>query len=1552
MDGNSFNGHDSTTTLARKRRRLLLSKKKLSNLGQNKENEPTSTPTAGTLPGCSRDTATRYPLQSTNSNDSHTLPSQWHLDILQNKKRSRIIAANGVNLFNRFNNADTSPSFYVGESSNISKRQRFTQKQLLITTHAALNNPHTPPDITNPHYGSYPNPNVSRTSYSSDDSNGDSEDCDSFGHNSDSDDSMEPHDILDQHNQSYSDIGDPVWECLICQACMWSGKIVLPYMKQPPLLLEKLLHHKTDPESKNFQANIRTYNAMFSFTSPGMKFDTTIPKGGGPPTMRLHGQTCHRIGSLVPPQGALPQYAQLYIYDTDHEITNRMRCFKDNTSIETAIVAKLKRMLDDNNVLVKAFRMARDMFKANPYVELRLKLIGDRHDDGRVYNMPTVAEVAALIVGDVDTGEMRDLVVQYRSGKLQRIDEFNPSYLSYQYPLIFCYGEDGYRNNILHKYRDETTVTRKNRQSIKDWLCFRLQERTDEPKTLLYSRKLFQQFLVDGYAMMESERLNWLRNNQSKLRVRKYNNLQQRCDQGEKNPGNKQGKRVVLPSSFVGSKRYMDQLYFDGMAISSRLGFPDLFITFTCNPNWPEITRLLSPKNLKPHDRPDIVAKVFNIKFKELMVDLTKKHILGKVMAFMYTIEFQKRGLPHAHILIFFHPQSKYPTPSDIDNIICAEIPDPEIHPALYALVKSHMIHGLCGLSRPDSRCMRNRQCSKYYPKKFIEDTVVNAEGYPLYRRRSNTHVITKNNIKLDNRNVVPYNTRLLLKYQAHINMEWCNQCTSIKYLFKYIHKGYDRIGASVVASKANTGQQHECVDEIKQYLDCRYVSPSEACWRIFSYKVHGRKPAVERMFFHLIGEKVVYYKDCEQMEHVLESASITESMFTSWLVANATYAEARSLTYGEFVTKFVYVKRNRMWKPRKRGFTIGRLVWVPPTTGELFYLRMMLTVAKGPTCYEDIRRVGETQYDTFREACIAMGFLDDDREYICALKEASAWGTGHYLRKLFVVMLLSGAVNRPAHVWKESWILLADGLLYEQKQIANNPCTELCQIEKMLQLNHRTLHDFKPIPYPNDYVIQQLGNRLIYDERQYNIQDMKAEFDKLFKCLTDEQRKIFDQIMDAVNKQQGGVFFLHGYGGTGKTYMWRTLASALRSKHEICLTVATSGIASLLLPGGRTAHSKFKLPVPCVENSTCKINFNDPSAGLLREAKLIIWDEAPMAHKYCFETLDRTLKDVMSNYGNSDTIFGGKVVIFGGDFRQILPVVPGGSRSDIVHSTINASYIWHYVKVLNLTKNMRLSSGPTEQDKKEIADFSDWLLKIGEGRISEPNDGYANIDIPPKLLITDFDDPIQAIVESTYPDFLNCYQSTDYLKNRAILASTLDIVDNINDHILAIMPGEIRDYYSSNSVDRSEIHDSNILQVLSPEFLSSLRTSGLPNHHLKLKVGTPIMLMRNIDQSQGLCNGTRLIITNMAAHVLEAKLMGDNNNGKVIYIPRMDMSPSQSPWPFKLSRRQFPVIVAYAMTINKSQISRPIVGLGWTLYTSRCFHTWTDLCCRFTSYN
>jgi len=146
--------------------------------------------------------------------------------------------------------------------------------------------------------------------------------------------------------------------------------------------------------------------------------------------------------------------------------------------------------------------------------------------------------------------------------------------------------------------------------------------------------------------MMESERLSFIKYNQSKLRVDKYNNLCQ-ASTSSQTQGSQQGKRVVLPSSFIGSRRFMDQLYFDGMTICSYMGFPDLFITFTCNPKWPEITRLLAKLKLSPTERPDIVSRVFKIKFEQLLTDLTKNHLLGKTIACK----------PSLFVILFLFPQ-------------------------------------------------------------------------------------------------------------------------------------------------------------------------------------------------------------------------------------------------------------------------------------------------------------------------------------------------------------------------------------------------------------------------------------------------------------------------------------------------------------------------------------------------------------------------------------------------------------------------------------------------------------------------------------------------------------------------------------------------------------------------------------------------------------------------------------------------------------------------------------------------------------------------------
>ncbi|XP_058775634.1 uncharacterized protein LOC131649912 [Vicia villosa] len=527
------------------------------------------------------------------------------------------------------------------------------------------------------------------------------------------------HDNYTRSSEAYYDIGDPLIECRYCKSMMWyqermnkishsanpkfmlcccNGKVEIPLLKQPPEVLAKLMFDQDNVVSRKYQQHIRVYNMMFAFTSPGAKLDNRFNNGGGPPTLRIQGQTCHQIGSLLPSRRDTPKFAQLYIYDTENEVPNRMKCLRTTKNIDPEVVQQLSTMMYEHNTHVKSFKMAKQWFNEADTQNLKLRLIADRSTDGRVYNQPTVSEVAALVVGDIDTAEMRDIIMQYQGGGLKRINELHASYMAFQYPLIFPYGEDGYRPNIAHRDLPIYQNSLRNRLTIREWLSYRIQTRLAEPKTLLSSRRLFQQFLVNGYTMLESEKLEWIRKNQPKLRVSKYNSVN---DEGEQSQiaGSSIGKRVVLPSSFVGGRRFMDQLYYDGMAICSKIGFPDLLITFTCNPNWPEIHRVLGPLHLKPQDRPDVVSRIFKIKFDQLLANLTKNGVLGKVLAYMYTIEFQKRGLPHAHILLFLHPSNKYPRPEDIDRIISAEVPDPLQHPRLYNLVKSHMVHGPCGLA-------------------------------------------------------------------------------------------------------------------------------------------------------------------------------------------------------------------------------------------------------------------------------------------------------------------------------------------------------------------------------------------------------------------------------------------------------------------------------------------------------------------------------------------------------------------------------------------------------------------------------------------------------------------------------------------------------------------------------------------------------------------------------------------------------------------------------------------------------------------------------------
>ncbi|XP_019225110.1 PREDICTED: uncharacterized protein LOC109206711 [Nicotiana attenuata] len=685
----------------------------------------------------------------------------------------------------------------------------------------------------------------------------------------------------------------------------------------------------------------------------------------------------------------------------------------------------------------------------------------------------------------------RDIIIETQSGQLQRINELNAAYLGLQYPLLFPYGEDGYREDIPLNEDGEPTVGRKC-VSMREFFAYKIQDRKGEVPRIVSARGLFQQFLVDAYTMIESGRLKYYRTHQKQLRVAMYKGLEEVVLHGETTPSS-QRKRIILPSSFTGGARYMLQNYQDAMAICKWAGYPDLFITFTCNPKWPEILRHVKSRGLNPEDRPDILSRVFKIKLDLLIKDLRDNKVFGAVKSVIYTIEFQKRGLPHAHMLLFLHEHNKYPTAGDIDQLITAEIPDET-----------------------------NGRCTKHFPKKFTESTTIDEDGYPIYRRRDNGRAIKKDGIDLDNRYVVPHNRFLLLKYGAHINVEWCNQSRSIKYLSKYVNKENDR--ATVAFSRSVQEEGSSVVDEINMYYNFRYISPCEAAWRILEFPLHYRQPSVERLSFYLPNEQHVIFSDDDPIDDVSSRPTL------------------------------------KRWEKRKTSaFSIGRIFFVPPGIGELYYLRLLLNVIKGPKCYEDLKRINNHDHHTFREACFALGLIDDDKEYVDCIKEASSW----------------------ENVWQATWQLLAEDILHEERVLQANPEAELTddklknrclqKLKKILKSCGRSFHDFPTMPRP------------LYNEE------------------------------------------------------------------EVDLAI-----------GGRTAHSRFAIPLNPTEDSTCNIKQSSPLANLIIKTKLIIWDEAPMMHKYCFEALDQTLRDILrfKDTSSADKPFGGKTVVLGGDFRQILPVI------------------------------------------------------------------------------------------------------------------------------------------------------------------------------------------------------------------------------------------------------------------------------------------------------
>ena len=569
---------------------------------------------------------------------------------------------------------------------------------------------------------------------------------------------------------------------------------------------------------------------------------------------QIHGAFYHRQGPLVPGDGTDALYSQIYLDDPTYAAETRSSNARE---LDADIVASLTLMLQESNPLIQIYLPARKRFveisEAESNFRLilnpQLRVVVERGGDLTRENLPTADEVSMILPEEYDSAGFRDIVLaswingEDRDTPFTLINPNHASYLPLHHVLLFPYGKPGWHWGRTLNNREGN---RQNKNlSQRKLYRFRLHPRVDETSTMFCAENLFPQFVVDAWGVCDQNKLAWIRSHQANIGSDLYHGFADVMQARDVDLARTR-KRVVLPSSYIGGDRFMQQLYQDSIAIVRHFGKPSLFITFTANLKWAEIAHELLPDHTAA-DRPDLIALVFNLKVLDLLDPIRHKEVFGPGLRLVWTIEYQKCGLPHLHLLDYLTTDCQFLTPDIIDGFISAELPptDNPINEGLRGIIKTTMVHIHCIANNGSAQCMQGldpfsvQTCQKAYPHSFQDVTIINQDGYPTYRmrdtgqsyamsvRRGGADVTTL----VDNCRVVPYSAYLFLRYKAHINVEVGGSVKAVKYIHKYIYKGED--DATVVLESEH--------DEIKRYLNGRYIGQTEAVWRLFEYSTHRR---------------------------------------------------------------------------------------------------------------------------------------------------------------------------------------------------------------------------------------------------------------------------------------------------------------------------------------------------------------------------------------------------------------------------------------------------------------------------------------------------------------------------------------------------------------------------------------------------------------------------------------------------------------------------------------------------------------------------------------
>ena len=1296
------------------------------------------------------------------------------------------------------------------------------------------------------------------------------------------------------------------------QCCDKTGHGSFDYLSPLDPIWKELL------EDKKFRNHIRQYNCVFQIATlvsswdrnPDAKIrDGILTHATFPYYIRVHGQLFHSIPPAIAKTNKRPCFIQLYIIDNAlEEIMNDKR----NAVLNKDTIETILEYLTKNNPWAIAIkRTVKEHMLGKPSV--KTVVIDFVPGAGHRYRVPRQDIIAGFVpnIADKKINQFRSVLLHNANNSFSEINELNAFYDPAHYVIMFPKGDLGY-SQLVHDYKQDTALR---------FYQQRMQIRPQQHVSLCHFGKLSQEYVIDMWLKIESNRLNYIKFNQKDLRGSTLPD-----DRPDDEPvGNDEGRSFVyLPPSFTGGKRYYRRKFLDGVNVANVIGAGTLLVTMTANPNWPEIVEALEPGETA-NDRPDIVARVFHMKWNQLKKDIAKHHILGFCLGLADVHEFQKMGMPHGHLIAIMAKRDQPRTPEDVDLIVCAELPDRNTDSEGFALVTKHMLHGPCA----EDKCLnRDGVCSKKFPFAFQESTTWEGEQRLQYRRRDDKRQFSgRTGFMFDNRYVVPYNMYLLKKYKCHLNVVVCStKVASVRYLFGYINKGVDM--ATLRASIQNKD------DEIEFYSSGRYISAPEACHKLLGFETLNISPPTLRLPVHLPGKKFYVRGTVGGPRNTEDRPSELEAFFK--LNTDRMFKREEDLLFYCNVSRYyIWEPVAHKWLRRTRlddsitASVLNRMDNVSVKEGERYYLRLLLFRKANPTSFEDLRDVKGVLYNSYQDACRAMGLLTDDITWHDTLKETESFYPPHVVRSVFAQILAYSEVNDPKTLWMDHAAQMA-----EDFRKNDNDCrtvtdehknAAILDIEANLNKMLTSLSNIAPLAslLTNQQSRSERRGKHVVKEVQYTREQQQEYlriYNEMYDISNDKQGEILEKAVAAISNttpKQGTtnqrLFVVNAAAGTGKTFTNEGIICYTRyyeGTNTACVAVSTTAISAQLLSDGNTSHSTFKLPIKIDDDNvvTCGIDFESETAAILRKAKVLIWDEAMSARKELLEAVDRFFRELF----NSDLPFGGLIVILSGDNRQTLPKIARGTRGDIVASCISNSSLMKDFEMISLTENMRIHNceHPDLHDLQDLKRFEEFLLQLGNGTIPIDDDG--------RFVVPSFihrSKTVEELIEFVYTDDIESL-SDSQLSERAILCPLNEDVREVNDIVLNMLTGNTYTYYSTDT----ELDPmNNPITELPPEVLHTLHRSGLPAHKLEIKEGCLVMCLRNMSIG-GICNGSKMKVINARQHVLECLVLTGRARGKTVVLPRITLRDDSGVDSVIFQRKQFPVRLGYACSIDKGQ--------------------------------